>query len=65
MIKIKFGANLEILRSDNEGECLSHRLQNYLLQNGIESQTSSAYTTEQNRVVEHKNKLLLEVTRAL
>ena len=49
-------------RSDNGGEYTSNDFQGYLAENGIESQTSCAYTPEQNGVTERKNRHLSQVT---
>lgn len=41
---------------------MPHGFQSYLFENGIESQTSCAYTPEQNGVAERKNGHSLKVT---
>lgn len=56
---------MKAFRSDNGVEYTSNAFRHYLIENGIESQTSCAYTPEQNSVVEHNNRHLLEVMRAI
>lgn len=65
MAETKFGRKIKMFRSDIGGKYTSKEFQIYLLDIGIERQTSCAYTLEQNGVAEHKNRHLLEVARAL
>jgi len=53
------------LRSDNGREYLSHSFKNVMASPGILHQTSCAYTPQQNRVAEHKNRHLVETTRTI
>lgn len=46
-------------------EHISKKFQSYLSDNRINSQTSYAYTLEQERVAGRNNRHLLEVTKAL
>jgi len=52
------------LRSNNGVEYVNHDLYNFLSQYGIVHHTTCAYTPQQNRVAERKNRHLLEVVRA-
>lgn len=65
MVENRFDVKMKRLRIGNGGEYTSNAFQNYLKTNWIESQTSRAYTLEQNGMTECKNCHLLEVTRAL
>lgn len=65
MVKTQFDRKIKVLHSDNGGEYTSKEFQVYMSDKGIESQTSYAYTLEQNRVAKRKIKHLLEPTRAL
>ncbi|KAL1188993.1 Retrovirus-related Pol polyprotein from transposon RE2 [Cardamine amara subsp. amara] len=61
----QFGAKIKILRSDNGGEYMSRAFKELLEKHGIVHQTSCAYTPQQNGVAEHKNRHLMEVSRAM
>ena len=65
MVEVMFDKKIKAFRSDNGGDYNSQDFQAYLAENGIESQTSCAYTPEQNGAAERKNRHLLEVTQAL
>ena len=60
-----FQTRIKAFRSNNGEEYTSNVFWHYLAENVIESQTSCAYTPEQNGVAKRKNRRLLEVTRAL
>ena len=64
-IKVQFGVPIRTLRSDNAREYLSHSFQQFMASNGILHQTSCAHTPQQNRVVERKNRHLIETTCTL
>ena len=65
MISTQFDAKIKILRTDNGTEYMEKTFHSYLDNHGITHQTSCVYTAAQNGVSEHKNRHLLEVTRAL
>ena len=52
---------MQVLRSDNGGEYLSSEFQQYLKAHRTIHQTTCSNTPHQNRVVERKNRHLLEV----
>ncbi|XP_071729311.1 uncharacterized protein [Rutidosis leptorrhynchoides] len=52
-------------RSDNGGEFVNTSMQQFCQEKGIIHQTSCAHTPEQNGVAERKNRIILEITRAL
>ncbi len=64
-VKNKYQCTISILRSDNGGEYLSKNFENYLKENGIESQTSTAYTPQQNGVAERMNRTLQDSMRSM
>ncbi|CAL8168983.1 unnamed protein product [Prunus armeniaca] len=64
-MKTQFNAQIQILRSDNDGEFVNHDFQTYFQQHGIIHETTSPQTLQQNGVTERKNRHLLETTRAL
>ncbi|RVW41200.1 Retrovirus-related Pol polyprotein from transposon TNT 1-94 [Vitis vinifera] len=64
MIETQYNAKVQVLRSDNGGECQSSDLQKYLEGHDIIHQTTCSNTPQQNGVVERKNRHLLEVVRA-
>ncbi|GJU95598.1 putative RNA-directed DNA polymerase [Tanacetum coccineum] len=51
--------------SDNGGECMNSQMNLFFQSKGIVHQTTCPHTPEQNGVAERKNRLLLEMTRAL
>jgi len=64
-IKNQFGVSIRILCSDNAREYLSHSFNTFMKSHDILHQTSCAYTPQQNKVAEHKNRHLVETTRTL
>jgi hypothetical protein len=62
-IKTQFNASIANIRVDNGGEFFS--MQNFFRQHGTTYQHSCVYTPQQNRVVEHKHRHILESARAL
>ncbi|KAJ9553092.1 hypothetical protein OSB04_017137 [Centaurea solstitialis] len=65
MIKTQFKRDIQILRSDNGGEFVNTSMKVFCQKRGIIHQTSCSHTPEQNGVAERKNRILLEITRAL
>ena len=59
------GHKVQIVRSDNGGECVNNALSSYFKGRGIVHQTTAPYTPEQNGVAERLNRVLVERTRAL
>ena len=54
------GAEVKVLRSDNEGEYPSKEFKNYLASKGIKHPLSISGRPEQNRVAERMNQTLTE-----
>jgi len=59
----QFETHIKIFRSDNRGEFIS--LRTFFHNNGVIFQRSYVYTPQQNGVVEHKHRHILQVARAL
>ena len=57
MVKNEVEMKIKCLRSDNGGEFVSNEFYSYCEENRIKRQFSAAYTTQQNRVVERKNRM--------
>ncbi|GJQ99396.1 retrovirus-related pol polyprotein from transposon TNT 1-94 [Tanacetum coccineum] len=58
-------AQVRTVRTDKGTEFLNKNLHAYFVQEGIEHQTSTARTPEQNGVVERQNRTLVEVARTM
>ncbi|KAJ9559500.1 hypothetical protein OSB04_004660 [Centaurea solstitialis] len=65
MIQTQFQKNIQIFRSDNGGEFVNSEMKSFFQTKGIIHQTTCPHTPEQNGVAERKNRILLEITRAL
>ena len=64
-IHSQFNTSIRILRSDNAKEYFSTPLSSFMSSHEILHQLSYAYTPQQNGVVEHKNRHLVETARTL
>ena len=64
-IRTQFNTSIRILRNDNAKEYFSMSFSSFMSSHGIFHQSSCAYTPQQNGVVEHKNRHLVETTRTL
>ena len=64
MVRTQYNAHVQVLRSDNGGEYLSSKLQQYLKAQGTIHQTTCPNTPQQNGVAERENRHLLEVVHA-
>lgn len=65
LVQTQYKKSIQILRSDNGGEYVNSKMQNFFSKKGLVHQTTCPYTPEQNGVAERKNRILLEMTRAL
>ena len=65
MILTQFQSWIQILRSDNGGEYVNNSMKKFCSENGVIHQTSCSYTPQQNGVAERKNRIILEMARAL
>ena len=65
MIQTQFSAKIQILRSNNGGEYVNKKFQDYFATHGLLHKMSCAQTPQQNGVAKRKNWLILETARAL
>jgi len=65
MIQTQFHTKIQILKIDNAKEYFNSGLNTYCLNQDIIHKSSCIDTPQQNRVVERKNRHLLEVARSL
>ena len=65
MIGNQFSLNIKVLISDNGGEYHNSELSQFFMEHGILHETTCPKTPRQNGVAEHKNRHILETTRAL
>ena len=65
LIQTQFQTQIKVLRSDNGREFVNREMSNFFKDKGLVHQTSCPYTPEQNGVAERKNRIILEITRAL
>ena len=65
MIQTQFSAKIQILHSDNGGEYVNKKFQDYFATHGLLHETSCAQTPQQNGVAKGKNRLILEIAHAL
>lgn len=59
------GKKLKVLRTDNGGEFVNKRVNEFLRDHGIKHQLTIAYTPEQNGVAERANRTIAEKVRAM
>lgn len=57
------GVFIHCLRTDRGGKLISYEFNVFCKANGISRQLSTAYTPQQNKVVEHKNKTIMNMVR--
>jgi hypothetical protein len=65
MVENEMDSRIKCLRSDNGGEFTSTQFMDYYSIHGIKRQFSVARTTQQNGVVERKNRTIQEMTRTM
>lgn len=65
MVQTQYKTNIQILRSDNGGEFVNNSMKEFVQSNRMVHQTTCPRHSEQNGVAERKNRILLEMTRAL
>jgi transposase InsO family protein len=63
--KNKFGLRIKKIRSDNGTELKNSQIEGFLEDEGIKHEFSSPYTSQQNGVVERKNRTLLDIARTM
>jgi transposase InsO family protein len=65
MVENEMDSKIKCLRFDNEGEFTSKEFMDYCSRHGIKRQFSIARTTQQNGVVERKNRTIHEMARTM
>jgi transposase InsO family protein len=61
----EFGLRIKNIRSDNGTELKNSQIEGFLEEEGIKHEFSSPYRTQQNGVVERKNRTLLDMARTM
>jgi transposase InsO family protein len=61
----EFGLRIKKIRSDNGMEFKNSQIEGFLEEEGVKHAFSSLYTTQQNGVVERKNRTLLDMARTI
>lgn len=64
-VETKTGFKIKCLRSNHSGEFISSEFNNFCDKHGIRRQFSALKTPQQNRVVERKNRSILDVSRKM
>jgi len=65
LVENKIGHKIKVLRSDNGGEFASKKFDTFLVECGIQRQTSAPYSSQQNGVMEHANRTIMECARSM
>ncbi|KAJ0466424.1 putative RNA-directed DNA polymerase [Helianthus annuus] len=65
MVNTQFKKGIQVLRSDNGGEFVNTAMKQFFQDKGMIHQTTYPHTPEQNGVSERKNRIILEMTRAM
>nr|GFC19133.1 putative ribonuclease H-like domain-containing protein [Tanacetum cinerariifolium] len=65
MIQVRLKVPVRRIRTDNGTEFVNHTLQDYYKEVGISHETSVACSSQQNGVVERRNRTLIEAARTM
>ena len=65
MVTTQTGRKIKAIRSDNGGEYMNHRVQNWMKQKGIRHEVAAPYSPQQNGVAERTNRILCESAVAM
>jgi hypothetical protein len=65
LVNNQTGMKIKTLRSDNGGEFVSKKFDNFLHECGIQRQTSAPYTPQQNGVAKRANRTIMECARSM
>jgi transposase InsO family protein len=65
MTQNEFDVKVKNIRSDNGIEFKNTQVDNFLDEEGIKHEFSTTYTPQQNRVIERKNRTLIEMARTM
>jgi transposase InsO family protein len=64
LVENQIGMKIKTLRSNNGGEFVSKKFDNFLDECGIQRQTSAPYTPQQNGVAKRANRTIMECARS-
>ena len=65
MVEKQTWLSVKCLRTDRGGEFVSNEFNNFCQNNGIKRQMTTAYTPQQNGVVERKNRTVMNMVRSM
>jgi len=65
LVENQTGMKIKTLRSNNEGNFVSKKFDDFLRECGIKRQTNAPYTPQQNGVAEQANKTIMECARSM
>ncbi len=65
LVENEIGHKIKMLRSDNGGEFVSKKFDAFIVECGIQQQTSVPYSPQQNGVVERANRTIMECARSM
>jgi transposase InsO family protein len=65
LVENQTSMKIKTLRSDNGGEFVSKKFDNFLHECGIQRQTSAPYTPQQNGVANRTNRTIMECARSM
>ncbi len=60
LVENEIGHKIKMLRFNNKGEFVSKKFDAFIAECGIQQQTSAPYSPQQNGVVEHANRTIME-----
>jgi transposase InsO family protein len=61
----EYSTQIVKIQSDNDTEFKNMNIEEWCDEEGVKHEFSATYTPQQNRVVEHKNKTLITLARAM
>lgn len=65
LVENKLGKKIQVLRSDNGGEFVNAKMNDFLTANGIREENTAPYTPEQNGRAERDNITIVESARSM
>lgn len=65
LVENDLNKRIKAIRSDNGGEYMCSKFQNFLRDNGIKHQTTVPYSPQQNGVAERANRSIMEMARCM
>jgi hypothetical protein len=65
MVETQSRKKIKVPQIDNRGECVNHDIHNLFHEEGIRLQHTVPYTSQQNKVIEQKNRSLMEMASCM